>query len=210
MASASLSSARRQSVLACIAIVSWAAVGLQAYLVIRGAQLRGQSVLIELAHFFLYFTVLTNLVVAVVATARKRTRPALEAATAVYIALVGLGYSLLLRHVWAPTGLQKLVDILLHDLVPVLFVTWWLFDARSRLAWRNVAQFLLWPLIYLVVALSFGARTGWYPYFFVDAHALGYPRVAMIAVAFMAVFVVLGLAAIAYSRWRANKFPTRV
>jgi len=34
--------------------------------------------------------------------------------------MVGAGYTLLLRHLWNPQGAQKLADILLHDVVPVL------------------------------------------------------------------------------------------
>ena len=47
-------------------------------------------------------------------------------ALAAYIAIVGIGYSLLLRHTWDPEGLQKVADILLHDAVPVMFVGCWL------------------------------------------------------------------------------------
>ena len=37
-----------------------------------------------------------------------------------YIAIVGITYSLLLRHMWNPQGTQKIADVLLHDVVPVL------------------------------------------------------------------------------------------
>ena len=149
-----------------VALVAWFALGLQLFLVVRAVP-PGDALLPAVGRFFSYFTVLNNLLVALVATgvilSRSWRKPALEAATAVYIFMVGVLYSLLLRHIWAPTGWQKVADGLLHDVVPVLFVVWWLFDARTRLAWRNVALYLLWPLLYLAITLVDGALTGWYP-----------------------------------------------
>ena len=190
-----------------VALVAWFALGLQLFLVVRAVP-PGDALLPAVGRFFSYFTVLNNLLVALVATgvilSRSWRKPALEAATAVYIFMVGVLYSLLLRHIWAPTGWQKVADGLLHDVVPVLFVVWWLFDARTRLAWRNVALYLLWPLLYLAITLVDGALTGWYPYAFVDAAALGYSKVLGIAATLTVFLAVVGSLAIAWSRWRSG------
>ena len=39
--------------------------------------------------------------------------------TTLYIAIVGVVSSLLLRNLWSPAGPQKIADIALHDLVPM-------------------------------------------------------------------------------------------
>ncbi len=125
-----------------------------------------------------FFTILTNLLVAVALTAslwpRSRmgsffSRPSLTAALAAYIATVGIIYSLLLREMWNPEGLQKSADILLHDVVPLLFVAGWLFAfSKARLPWKIVLPWLVYPLAYLGFALIRGALTGRYPYPFID------------------------------------------
>ena len=84
-----------------------------------------------------YFTVLTNLLVTVLVSARAArasarsflSRPGTLAAGAVYIGVVGIIYSLVLRALWAPSGLHKAEDVILHDLIPVLYPLWWLWFA---------------------------------------------------------------------------------
>ena len=38
---------------------------------------------------------------------------------------------------------------------------------------------MLYPLFYCIYTMIRGGMTGWYPYPFLDADALGYPRVLM-------------------------------
>ena len=176
---------------------------------LRGVHDGRAKLLPAIAQFFCYFTVLTNLQAAIVATgaASKRgwRKPALEAATTVYIAVVGLGYSLLLRHLFDFTGLMRVADTLLHDVAPVLFASWWILAAqKADLPWRHVLTFLIWPLLYFALVLAIGAATHWYPYPFTNAAALGYPRVLAVAAGFIAAAAALSALAIGYSRIRAR------
>ena len=186
---------------AVLALLTWAALALQFYL---SATTHLPNLLVN---FFSFFTILTNLLVAAVCTGlalrtRPHPTPGLQAATAVYITVVGLGYTLLLRHIWNPQGLQKLADTLLHDAVPILYVLLWLtlLRPRARLPWRAAATWLLWPAIYLIYSLVRGALTGWYPYPFLDPRTLGYPRVALVVAICFAVAFALSLATIALTR----------
>jgi hypothetical protein len=104
----------------------------------------GGSMLYGVIKTLSYFTILTNLLVAVVATASLAsrrsdgffTRPNTESATAVYIAIVGIIYSLLLRALWEPTGLQLAVDVALHDVIPILYLVYWVaFVPKGTLSW---------------------------------------------------------------------------
>jgi hypothetical protein len=164
--------------------------------------------------YFSFFTIDTNLLTAlslslVLLLPNSRAgdflrRGNVSAAIAVYIAMVGGVYSLLLRHIWDPEGLQKLADILLHDAVPLLYVgTWLLLMPKLRLPWKAAISWLAYPLVYAAYVLVRGAITGRYPYPFIDVAKLGYARSLAHFAALLCVFLVAGLVVIAVSRWRA-------
>ncbi len=196
---------------AILAIVAWSAIALQLFLWLHSPEAVTRSLAGMLGQFFGYFTIQGNLFVAVLMTiACAASRPvwlaAAETAAAVYIAVVGLGYSLLLRHLTTLDGAMKLADTLLHDVVPLLFVLWWVFFARKAWQpWGNIARFLVWPIVYLAGTLIAGARTGIYLYPFVNAARLGYPRMLVTCFVLLIVLILLSALAIAYSRSRSRK-----
>jgi hypothetical protein len=70
--------------------------------------------------------------------------------------------------------------------------------------WGSTLIWLIWPAVYLVYVMVRGSITGLYPYPFLDPGHLGYSHVViMVAVLFIAFFV-LGLAAVALTRRRAQ------
>jgi len=78
--------------------------------------------------YFLFFAILTNLIVAVGLTCSILLPNSLgsffcsaiaTSGTTLCIAIVGVVSSLLLRNLRSPEGLQKIADIVLHDLVPM-------------------------------------------------------------------------------------------
>jgi hypothetical protein len=105
-------------------------------------------------------------VVATLALAQVRsvlTSRATLAAVGIYIFVVGLIYTLLLRSLWAPTGLHRIADALLHDLVPVAYLLWWTgFAPRGGLGWSQPLRWLAYPFAYFVFWLVLGAATGRY------------------------------------------------
>jgi hypothetical protein len=113
------------------ALLVWAALGIQLAILVR--QFAGQGLGAGEAawRFFGFFTILTNIAVAITASAmalRPESRPAgprVRTAVAVSIALVGIVYSLALRNVWDPQGWQAVVDHALHDAAPLLFLLVW-------------------------------------------------------------------------------------
>src|SRR2546430_1029791 len=159
-----------RSIAAILALVCWGALLLQLWLILANGHANGQPVFEILTNYFSFFTILNNLFVATMFTWTALTPhgppPGLRTAVAVYIAVVGLGYSLLLRHIWDPQGLQKLADILLHDVMPLAYVIFWIvFCRRLRvLPWSAAIGWLIWPLIYLIYSMVRGSITGWYPY----------------------------------------------
>jgi hypothetical protein len=111
------------------ALLGWSALALQLYLMLVQSPPGMAAVLGTVITFISFFTILTNLLVALVfssvalraATAWGRffSNPSMQAGAAVYIAIVGMVYRLLLRQLWNPQGAQWLADVLLHDLIPV-------------------------------------------------------------------------------------------
>jgi hypothetical protein len=194
------------------ALLGWFALALQLYLMLVRDPAGILGVLIT---YFSFFTILTNFLVALVFTAaalRPRAvwgevllRPSLQASTAVYIAIVGMVYQLLLRHLWNPQGAQWVADVLLHSIIPVGYVLyWWLFAPRDDLSWRNALGWLIYPAAYLAYTLARGAVSGLYPYPFVDVSTLGYGGVLTRAAALMLVFLGMGLLIVAIARGKRN------
>src|SRR3546814_15400988 len=65
------------------------------------------------------------------------------------LALVGLAYNLLLRHLWQPEGWQFVADELLHDVVPLLYITyWWLWVPKGTLRLGHIGLWVIYPLVY--------------------------------------------------------------
>ncbi|WP_157960465.1 Pr6Pr family membrane protein [Marinimicrobium alkaliphilum] len=161
---------------------------------------------------FSYFTVLTTLLAALALSATRVVpwsplarlgAPGFMGLVVVSLVLVALVYTLVLRSQWQPEGLRRFVDILLHDVIPVLVcVYWWLYTAKVGLRYRWVGVWLLYPLIYLagVLALSFTGAD--YPYPFLDAGELGFGRVALNAMGLLGLYAGLATGLVALSRWR--------
>jgi hypothetical protein len=120
--------------------------------------------------------------------------------------MVGAVYSILLRNSWNPEGLDKLADIVLHDVVPVMYVTFWIFFVpKSGLRWKNLLSWAIYPIIYFVWILIRGAISDRYPYPFVDAGQLGYPQVLLNSALLITIFLVGGLAVVAVARRQRPK-----
>jgi hypothetical protein len=196
-----------RALLLLIAILGWLGLVLQLIVSARAATNAGRSPLAGILDALCYFTVLTNLLVAIVATAaltggrRSFTSRGVLAATAGYIFVVGLIYSLLLRNLWAPSGLHRLSDALLHDIVPLLYVIWWLCCApKGGLRWAQTIGWLGYPLAYFAFSVVLGTFTGRYLYPFANIATLGLATVLRNGVFLLALFWILGLAAVGLDR----------
>ena len=207
--------AMRRRFVVVAAILGWAGLSIQMYLIFHSRWTLGASLLGGLMSFFSYFTVLSNTLVATVLTCEMTSResaarrwflqPWVSSGIAVSIVVVGLAYSLLLRHLWHPEGWQWLADELLHDVMPVLFLVYWFCCVpKGALRLRHIALWMIYPLAYFGYALWRGHFLAVYPYPFIDVEKLGYPQVFINAGGLLAGFVVIALALIGVDRWRAR------
>lgn len=181
-----------------LALLAWAALALQLALSLALSSSQGHGPLHALVAYLGYFTVLTNLFVAAVATrgARRldggRDLPWRGCAVTA-IVVVGVGYHLLLRTVWDPQGWQKVADIALHYAVPLAALLWWTAcPPRFRIAPSAPLRWAAWPLAYAIYALLRGPVLGSYPYPFIDVDALGMPRVLANLAGLLIAFVLAG------------------
>ncbi|WP_413703511.1 Pr6Pr family membrane protein [Pseudomonas sp. Pseusp16] len=209
-------SVARRRFAAIAAVLGWAGLSIQLYLIFYSRWTLAASLTGGLVSFFSYFTVLSNTLVATVLTCEATSResaarrwflqPWVSSGVAVSIAVVGLAYSLLLRHLWHPQGWQWLADELLHDVMPLLFLGyWWCCVPKGMLRLGHIALWVIYPLLYFAYSLLRGNLLAVYPYPFIDVEKLGYPQVFINAGGLLAGFVVIALLLIALDRLRAAR-----
>ena len=172
-----------------LAITGWFALVVQLYLIVHHLS-QSSGFLHSVTNYFSFFTIESNLLVAICCTAIL-VRPGsgmgkwfssakVQSAIAVYIVIVGFVYTLLLRKLWNPQGWQLVADTLLHDVIPVLYVLFWIFFVpKGNLQYKNAFNWLSFPLAYVLYTMIRGAITNWYPYPFLRVTDLGYGQVVV-------------------------------
>jgi hypothetical protein len=187
-----------------LGMLAWFALAAQLYIIIR---YRNGSVGATLVQYFSYYTILTNIMVAWVCTVlfiRKQDTPKKQkilTAILVYILTVGFTYNTILRSLWKPEGLQLMADNLLHTVIPILYLVFWImFVKKHSLQWKDIFLWLIYPMVYLIYILARGAYYGVYPYPFIDVEQLGYSKVIVNAFAVTGVIVFFSLLSVAAAK----------
>ena len=194
-----------RALLAALAIVAWSALLLQLYLSIELAFSNGRGVLHGTLAFLAYFTVLTNLFVALAASlplvagatgpSRFFAKPEVLGCAITSIVMVGAGYHVLLRNAWSPQGLQLLADYLLHYVVPLCALAYWVvFAPRFRIGALAPLAWCIYPVAYFIYALIRGELSGMYPYYFIDVAKIGFAKVLANSAAMLVAFLLVGMA----------------
>jgi hypothetical protein len=182
-----------------IALIAWFAIIKQFTISVPDYLEKGRTLAGSIVQLLSYFTIQSNILVAFSLTAillipktdigRFFSGVSSATAIAVYITIVSLVYNLVLRPFWHPKGFYKPIDELLHLVIPVLYILYWLFLLpKQGLKWEQLPKWLVFPLIYLIYIIARGAATGFYPYFFVDAKHFGYAHVAINFILLLLVF----------------------
>ncbi|WP_445735845.1 Pr6Pr family membrane protein [Mariniflexile sp.] len=183
--------------------IGWFAIITQFTLMLQNRQANITETIIR---FFSFFTILTNLLVAIFFT-YKMFKPSIKplgifnkkgttTALTAFILIVGLVYQMALRGIWEPTGIQWLVDELLHSIIPLLFLIYWfIYGTKQNTNIRNVGIWLLYPIVYIVFVLVRGHFSSYYPYPFLNIPELGLgkvlPNVLLIFVFTLLVMLIL-------------------
>jgi hypothetical protein len=169
-----------------------------------------------ITRYFSYFTLTTNLIVAVCCItllinpnskwgnffSRQKTLTAVT----VYIIIVGIIYNLVLRFIWSPQGIQMIADELLHSVIPVLFlILWIIFVSKDQLKWADILPWLIYPVIYITFILIRGSFSGFYPYPFIDVGKIGLKQTLINAVIIAIVFIIMSLLFVAIGNFINKK-----
>jgi hypothetical protein len=188
------------------AILGWLALGLLLYVTFDHSLARGRTIPHILTYYFSLFTVLTNILVALILTASLFVsdsknfflRPNVQSAVTVYIVIVGIVDFLFLDGFGRSHGLKLVAECLLHVVVPILYIIFWFaFVPKGTLLWINPFSWLVYPLIYFGYILLRGALTGKYPYRFMNAVKFGYEYVFLNGAEVFLMFIGLGLLLVA-------------
>ena len=199
-----------------MAILGWSGLAIQLELVLFARWMSGANVVGGLVSYFSFFTILTNTLAACVLTCAAGSRtskgrtfflqPWVSSGIAVSIIVVGAAYSLLLRQLWQPEGLQWLANEILHDVMPVLFALyWWFCVPKGGLRVSHIGVWMLYPVLYFAYILLRGHLLGVYPYPFIDVEKLGYGQAFINAGGILAGFVAVALAVVAVDRYRGQR-----
>jgi len=187
---------------AIVAIVCWAGLAVQ-FSATYGNQHDVATALWILARFF---TVLTNLLVAITMTwiaIGRRTSAFILGGLTLAILLVGLVYAILLAGLHELRGPAFVADILLHKVSPVLMAIWWLlFAPRAKLKWSAPLWWGTYPLAYFAYALVRASIDGRYPYPFMDVGKIGWLQTALNAGGIATAFILAGLLLVWFDGWR--------
>ncbi len=183
------------------AAIGWFAVVMQFVLMMQN---RVESLTETTIRFFSFFTILTNSLVILYFTIIWHKKPAFLisrfekpgflTAITLYITTVCLVYQFVLRGIWEPTGMQRLVDELLHTFMPIYMIVFWIaYENKKAVSWKLIPGWLVYPLLYLVYILFRGNLSGFYPYPFVNVTELGLEKVLINCGVLVVAFMVLAL-----------------
>ena len=192
----------RNAAAALVAIVCWAGLAVQ-FAATYGVQHDVTATLWVLARFF---TILTNLLVAVTMTwvaIGCKVSPEVLGGLTLALLLVGVIYMTLLRGLMHLNGPALIADTLFHKVSPVLMALWWLlFAPRAKLRWSAPILWAIYPLGYLIYVLARGRMDGRYPYPFIDVGKLGWLQTALNVGGIALGFILAGFALVWIDSWR--------
>ncbi len=157
-----------------------------------------------------FFTILVALAVALTFTAlalRPRiAAPGLLGGLTLNALLVAIVYRALIAGTLVQTAQEKLADLFLHGVTPVLVLLFGLTCVpRGELRFRNVGLWAAVPLLYFAYALARGGFDGIYPYPFMDVPHIGWAATARNAAVIAAGFVAAGFGLVWVDRWRGRR-----
>jgi len=189
--------------------------GLQYWLLYVDLSANGASPLDVLWRYYAYFTLLTNTFVTLV-FARAALKPdsltglnapRVELMAVTSIMFVCIVYNLLLASRWDPQGWLKVADVIVHNVVPVMFLLFWALRPHGALKWSDAVFAAAWPLAYAIYGLSRGALDGFYPYFFIDPTTASYWQIALNLIGLVIAFMLGALLLIGISRALSRAKP---
>lgn len=199
-------------------VLAVTALVLQLVVILSGQGILGSTSQVSLGEqvrrYFSYFTIQSNLLVALamfwlIQGSQGTLFRVVRLSSLVGITVTGVVAFLALPPSPGYTLINLICDRLLHIAVPlVTLVGWVVFGPRGQVERADVLKSLIWPVLWLVATLTLGPTVDWYPYPFLNAQALGLPRVLVNCAGVAVLFLTLGC--LAFWGDRRLRLPTRV
>ncbi len=158
----------------------------------------------NIANTMSYFTVLTNLLIAMslsVTILFPETKighffvkPLVQSSLTANIIIVCVIYNFALRSVWIQPVPEFIYNNILHVLTPILYLLRWIiYVPKGKLLWSDSIKSLIYPFTYLIYTLIRGGLVNWYPYFFIDLRELNYLEAGKNIVWVLILFLITGI-----------------
>jgi hypothetical protein len=199
-----------------IALIGWVALFAQLMASIGNAPEDRITIATAVWRYFGFLTILGNYAVVMVATHaafRPNHRqglgdPRFEMATAVTVIIVGAVYGVMLNGIYHYRGIQIWLSLVFHDLIPILFVLFWLIRRTGKLSWRAAFWGAVPMTTYGAYSLARGSLDGWYPYPFFNPVTLTIFIFARNSIVLLVIAIALSLMAVALDQGvlRAPKY----
>lgn len=163
--------------------------------------------------FFTYFTILSNITVAVIMTMLwrdpKRTGVVFRTFfvdALLMISITGLIYGVVLAGSAKPQGLEHVTNAVEHYIVPLLVVIVFIvYGPRRLIKVGTVFAALIFPIAWAIFALVRGAIIGAYPYFFLDVATLGLGQVIINIILVAVLATLIGFIYLLIDKVRSRK-----
>jgi hypothetical protein len=118
-----------------------------------------------------------------------------QTALLTYLSFVCIVYHVMLQDSWNPQGMQWFVAELFHWVNPLIFLLFWLvFVNKTDLSFKQIGYWLIFPTVYFIWVLIYGAFGNGYPYPFLNVEKFGLLNVIMTG--FVLLFVLTTIAAL--------------
>lgn len=194
-----------------LASVAWFGLVVQIVCSVQDALAENASIATYLINQFSRFSIQTTTLVALVGTlaflrpqpASFLLRPSVQAALVVYVVVVGVIFEVLLR---SDSQGMEFVDPILHGIIPVLYLSYWLiFAPKGTLSWVDPALWLIYPLFFFVYTMMRGMIFGAYLRHVSEVIKQGYHEVFLDTLVFFTAFLAVGLILVSVDQALANR-----
>ena len=157
-----------------------------------------------------YFTMQTNLLVviwlilAIIWSSNpkkmKKLMGKLKGAITLYITVTFLVFAVVLSPLYHPPGLEGVLNLMLHYIIPAGFIIDWFITEGNNYQWSFIPYWFCYPIGYLIFALIHGGTTGDYLYPFLNLDVLGFDGLMIRVILLIAFFTGLSSVYITVSR----------
>ena len=130
-----------------------------------------------------YFTMQTNLlaitwlILAIIwsfnDTKMEKLMGKLKGAITLYITVTFLVFAVVLSPLYHPSGIDGVLNIMLHYIIPIGFIIDWLITEGNNYQWTFIPYWFCYPIGYLIFALLHGGTIGDYLYPFLNLDTWG-------------------------------------